>query len=83
MARPSQIDSRERKLVLLLKAEREKQGIDQQTIIADVRRRVAAVQSAVIFPLIPPAIPGLGVSSGFQMQLELQGGSLQDHARIS
>ena len=56
-------------------AEREKQGIDQQTIIADVRRRVAAVQSAVIFPLIPPAIPGLGVSSGFQMQLELQGGS--------
>ena len=56
-------------------ADREKQGLDQQTIIADVRRRVAAVQSAVIFPLIPPAIPGLGVSSGFQMQLELQGGS--------
>jgi HAE1 family hydrophobic/amphiphilic exporter-1 len=56
-------------------AEREKQGLDQQAIIADVRRRIAGVESAITFPLIPPAIPGLGVSSGFQMQLELQGGS--------
>ncbi len=56
-------------------ADREKQGLDQHTIIADVRRRIAGVESAITFPLIPPAIPGLGVSSGFQMQLELQGGS--------
>ncbi|MGE3739269.1 MAG: efflux RND transporter permease subunit [Geminicoccaceae bacterium] len=56
-------------------AEREKQGLDQHTIVADVRRRIAGVESAITFPLIPPAIPGLGVSSGFQMQLELQGGS--------
>ena len=39
-------------------AEREKQGLDQHTIIADVRRRVAAVQSATIFPLIPRPFPG-------------------------
>jgi len=56
-------------------ADREKQGLDQHTIIADVRRRIAGVESAITFPLIPPAIPGLGVSSGFQMQLELRGGS--------
>ena len=35
-------------------AEREKAGLDQHTILADVRRRVAGVQSAIIFPLIPP-----------------------------
>lgn len=32
MARPSQLDPRERKLVLLLKAEREKQGISARAL---------------------------------------------------
>ena len=56
-------------------AEREKAGLDQAAIIAEVRRRLAPIESGVTFPLIPPAIPGLGVSSGFQMQLQLEGGS--------
>ncbi|MFO1074045.1 MAG: multidrug efflux RND transporter permease subunit [Geminicoccaceae bacterium] len=56
-------------------AERVPAGLDQRIIIGDVRRRLAGIDSAVAFPLIPPAIPGLGVSSGFQMQLLLQGGS--------
>lgn len=32
MARPSQLDPRERKIVLLLKAEREKQGISARSL---------------------------------------------------
>jgi transcriptional regulator with XRE-family HTH domain len=36
MARPSQLDPRERKLVLLLKAEREKQGISALKLAAKV-----------------------------------------------
>ncbi len=55
--------------------ERDEAGLDQETILGDVRHRLAAVESAVTFPLVPPAIPGLGVSSGFQMQLQLEGGS--------
>ncbi len=56
-------------------AERDKAGLDQRTILGEVRHRLASIESAVTFPLIPPAIPGLGVSSGFQMQLQLKGGS--------
>lgn len=56
-------------------ADREKAGLDQRTIIDEVRRRLVVVDSAITFPLVPPAIPGLGVSSGFQMQLQLKGGS--------
>ena len=35
----------------------------------------ARSRAAFAFVVMPPAIPGLGVSGGFQMQLELQGGS--------
>ena len=55
-------------------AERDKAGLSQTAILADVRRRLAGIESAVTFAVIPPAIPGLGISSGFQMQLELKGG---------
>jgi HAE1 family hydrophobic/amphiphilic exporter-1 len=40
-----------------------------------VQRRLRGIQEAEAFVVIPPAIPGLGVSGGFQMQLELKGGS--------
>lgn len=55
--------------------ERNAAGLTQPVILAEVRKRLAGVTKAAAFALVPPAIPGLGVSGGFQMQLLLQGGS--------
>lgn len=38
-------------------------------IMAKVSEKTAAIQEAVIFSINPPAIPGLGMTSGSQMQL--------------
>ncbi len=43
------------------------QGVDD--IIAQVTERTADIQEAIVFSLNPPSIPGLGMSSGLQMQL--------------
>ena len=56
-------------------AEREAAGLTQAVILAEVKRRLAPIQSGFAFVVVPPAIPGLGVSGGFQMQLQLEGGS--------
>jgi hydrophobic/amphiphilic exporter-1 (mainly G- bacteria), HAE1 family len=56
-------------------AEREAAGLSQRAILGEVQRRLRGIQEAEAFVVIPPAIPGLGVSGGFQMQLELKGGS--------
>ena len=50
-------------------------GLSQEVILAEVKRRLAPIQSGFAFVIVPPAIPGLGVSGGFQMQLQLEGGS--------
>jgi len=51
----------------------------QEAIVASLQRRLAAIQEAIAFAFLPPAIPGLGVAGGFQMQLEDRGGtSLQE-----
>ncbi|HZD26032.1 MAG TPA: efflux RND transporter permease subunit, partial [Alphaproteobacteria bacterium] len=56
-------------------AEREAAGLSQPVILGEVQSRLRKIQDAEAFVVIPPAIPGLGVSGGFQMQLELKGGS--------
>jgi HAE1 family hydrophobic/amphiphilic exporter-1 len=56
-------------------AERDPAGLSQGVILAEVRKRLRGIEEAEAYVVIPPAIPGLGVSGGFQMQLELQGGS--------
>lgn len=38
-------------------------------LIADTYRKTAGVQEAVIFSVNPPAIPGLGMTSGLQMEI--------------
>lgn len=48
--------------------ERGKKG-SVENVIEEVDRISARLQEAVIFSINPPAIPGLGVSSGLQMQL--------------
>ncbi len=46
------------------------EGMTQDAIVADLRRRLGEVQEAFIAVLVPPAIPGLGQAGGFQMMLE-------------
>ncbi|MCC6931960.1 MAG: efflux RND transporter permease subunit [Deltaproteobacteria bacterium] len=54
--------------------ERIKNRQSQEFIIAEPRKRLSLVEEALIVPLIPPAIQGLGVASCFQMQLESRAG---------
>ncbi|MCU0809003.1 MAG: efflux RND transporter permease subunit, partial [Candidatus Contendobacter sp.] len=60
---------------------RGKAGLTQAKILGEVRRKLAAVQEAVVFAVVPPAIQGLGVSGGFQMMLQLKGAGF-DFAKI-
>jgi len=50
---------------------RGKAGLSQEKILADLRKKLAGVQDAIVFAVVPPAIQGLGVSGGFQMMLQL------------
>ena len=52
---------------------RYKAGLDQTALLAGLRKRLATVQDAMVFAVIPPAIQGLGVSGGFQMQVQVKG----------
>ncbi len=45
----------------------------QDAIINHLRGQFAAIEEAIIFAFPPPAIMGLGVAGGFQIQLEDQG----------
>ncbi len=54
--------------------ERTSDELSMEGILADVRRRLGAIQEAVAFAFPPPAINGLGVSGGFQMQLQDRAG---------
>lgn len=50
--------------------ERTSDELSLEGILADVRRRFGGIQEAIAFAFAPPAINGLGVSGGFQMQLQ-------------
>ena len=60
---------------------RNEAGLTQASILQDLRGRLAAIQEALVFVVVPPAIQGLGVSGGFQMQLLLKDGS-GDYAKL-
>lgn len=49
-------------------------ALSQEVIVGDINRRLAAIQDAVAFVLIPPPIRGLGQTGGFQMVVEDRGG---------
>jgi HAE1 family hydrophobic/amphiphilic exporter-1 len=55
---------------------------DLPSVYADLRKRFHAVRQASVLLTVPPAIPGLGLSGGFQMQVQLVDGS-QDFARLA
>jgi HAE1 family hydrophobic/amphiphilic exporter-1 len=54
--------------------ERLDHGHTLDAILADLRGELSQIQEAVAFPFPPPAIRGLGVRGGFQMQLQDRAG---------
>jgi len=48
-------------------------GVTQETILRHVQARLATLEDAVAFVMVPPAIQGLGQSGGFQMVVEDRG----------
>jgi hydrophobic/amphiphilic exporter-1 (mainly G- bacteria), HAE1 family len=52
-----------------------KKGEDLKSIYADLTARLKSYSDARTMVLVPPPIQGLGLSGGFQMQLELTDGS--------
>jgi len=51
-----------------------KPGLSQEEILGNFMGQVQKVREAMVFAFPPPAIQGLGVSGGFQMQLEDRAG---------
>jgi HAE1 family hydrophobic/amphiphilic exporter-1 len=45
-------------------------ALSQDNILANLRKEVASIESAIIFVMVPPPIRGLGQSGGFQMMVE-------------
>jgi multidrug efflux pump len=62
-------------------AERKSPALSADGVIAEARRAYASIQSGLVVPVNPPAIPGLGITAGFQMWIEQQGGG--DYAQLS
>ncbi|MGD9370267.1 MAG: multidrug efflux RND transporter permease subunit [Desulfobacterales bacterium] len=65
--------------------ERTDPSLSMAAILAKLQRQFFQIQEAIVFAFPPPAIPGLGVAGGFQMQLEDRGavglGELQQMVR--
>jgi HAE1 family hydrophobic/amphiphilic exporter-1 len=53
--------------------ERSDPSLSQEAILANLRGRFEQIREGMAFAFIPPAINGLGVSGGFQMQLQDRG----------
>ncbi len=54
--------------------ERFEQGLTQDVLLGTIQGKLAAIQEANIFAFPPPAIRGLGVRGGFEMQVEDRAG---------
>ena len=54
--------------------ERKGPGLTADDVIAAARRDTASIQGGLVVPVNPPAIPGLGITAGFQMWIEQKGG---------
>ena len=50
--------------------ERKSKDLQLQAIIAAIRKATADIKEARILPIAPPAIPGLGATSGFTFELQ-------------
>lgn len=52
--------------------ERTDPSLSQEAIMGNIQSRFFQIQEAIAFVFTPPAIPGLGVAGGFQLQLQDQ-----------
>ena len=65
-------------------AEREKKGLKLQTIVANLRQRLGAIQEANALVIVPPVVRGMGNATGFSMRLQDRLGMSPDElARVS
>ena len=55
--------------------ERSDPSLSQKAILANLQRQFFGIQDAIVYGFPPPAISGLGVASGFQMQLQDKSGA--------
>jgi len=53
--------------------ERKSPALSADAVIAEGHKRFAPIQGGLVVPVNPPAIPGLGVTAGFQMWIEQKG----------
>jgi len=49
-------------------------SLSQEAILSHLQGHFNQIQESIVFGFFPPAIPGLGVAGGFQMQIEDRGG---------
>jgi len=64
--------------------ERQDPELSQAAILGRLQSELAQIQEAIAFAFPPPAIPGLGVAGGFQMQFQDRGAlGLQELQRMS
>ncbi|MGE5505029.1 MAG: efflux RND transporter permease subunit [Actinomycetota bacterium] len=54
--------------------DRAAKGLTANAVLADLRKRLAAVQEAFIIPVMPPPVRGIGTAGGFKMMVEDQEG---------
>ena len=54
--------------------ERKTAALSADAVIADAKKRYAGILGGLVIPVNPPAIPGLGITAGFQIWIEQQGG---------
>ncbi len=47
-----------------------KKGLTADAITADLRKRLAGIESAFIIVIPPPAVPGIGTGGGFTMRIQ-------------
>jgi HAE1 family hydrophobic/amphiphilic exporter-1 len=58
---------------------RKKRALSSTAIVADVNRKLAAVEQAQVFAFLPPAIPGIGQASGIDFFLQDRAGNTVDY----
>jgi HAE1 family hydrophobic/amphiphilic exporter-1 len=56
-----------------------------QAVISKIRAKTAGIKEARVLPIAPPAIPGLGATSGFSFQLQQRGStdSIQQFEKVA
>ncbi len=62
-------------------SQRKASSLSVQAVLGRTAQHFASYQTALIIPINPPSIPALGTSSGFDLELEDQGGI--GHARLA